>query len=199
MTTNAPPASPAPVDPPSIPPRVLVLCGFMGSGKSTVGRLLASRLGWDFLDTDERIEAREGRTIPEIFERDGEAAFRDLETAVARELASLRRTVVATGGGFVLRPENREAAALAGPLVHLEASPERVWERVRNETHRPLLRSPDPRDRIRELLAARASAYGAIPYRIRTDDRTPEEIADRIARDFGLVPDPARDDVPKES
>lgn len=160
----------------------VILAGFMGSGKTTVGRILARDLGWEFLDTDREIEIREGMSIPEIFESRGEAAFRDLETAIARELKTLHHHVVATGGGFMVRPENRSEAAVAGPVVLLIATPEQIWHRVKRSRHRPLLQTEDPEGRIRELLKQREDAYASIPIRVETGGKTPYSIAEAVLK-----------------
>ncbi len=161
-------------------PRNVILAGFMGSGKTTVGKLLAARLGWQFVDTDELIERRAGRAVAEIFRAQGEAAFRQWESEVAEGLATMERCVIATGGGFMLRPENRAAAEAAGMVVFLMASPEEIWHRVRGGAGRPLLEGEDPRRRIRELLDQRQAAYQALPICIDTDRRTPEAVAEAI-------------------
>lgn len=162
--------------------RNIILAGFMGSGKTTVGRILARDLGWEFLDTDREIEAREGLSIPEIFETRGEAAFRDLETALSHELKALHHHVIATGGGFMVRPENRSAAAEAGPVVLLIATPEQIWHRVKRSRHRPLLQTEDPEGRIRELLKQREDAYASIPIRVETGGKTPYSIAEAVLK-----------------
>lgn len=167
--------------------RNLILAGFMGSGKTTVGRVLARNLGWDFLDTDHEIESREGETVPHIFETRGEAAFRDLESALARDLKRMQHHVIATGGGFLVRPENRRAAAEAGPIVLLMATPEQIWHRVRRSRHRPLLQTADPEGRIRELLMQREDAYASIPLRVETGGKTPYSIAEAVLK--ALIPE----------
>lgn len=167
--------------------RNIILTGFMGSGKSTVGRILARNLGWEFLDTDREIESREGRTIPEIFEAQGEEAFREMETRLAGELKALHRRVIATGGGFMVRPENRERAAEAGPIVLLIATPEQIWHRVKRSRHRPLLKTADPEGRIRELLQQREDAYASIPLRVETGGKTPYSIAEDVLK--ALIPE----------
>lgn len=158
----------------------IILAGFMGSGKSTVGRILARHLGWKFCDTDKMIERQAGLSVAEIFEALGEPAFRDMESELAERLAIMRRCVIATGGGFLVRPQNREAAARAGDVFLLMASPERIWHRVGRSGHRPLLKTADPMSRIRELLKEREAAYAAIPNRVETDDLTPEAVAGEI-------------------
>lgn len=167
--------------------RNIILTGFMGSGKTTVGRILARNLGWEFLDTDREIESREGRTIPEIFEKPGEEAFREMETRLAGELPEMHRKVIATGGGFMVRPENREFAAQAGPVVLLIATPEQIWHRVKRSRHRPLLRTADPEGRIRELLHQRKDAYASIPIRVETGGKTPYSIAEDVLK--ALIPE----------
>jgi shikimate kinase len=167
--------------------RNLILAGFMGSGKTTVGRILARNLGWDFLDTDREIETRQQMSIPRIFEMRGEEAFRDLETDLAHEMKGMQRRVVSTGGGFMLRPENRKAAAEAGETVLLIATPEQIWHRVKRSRHRPLLQTADPEGRIRELLHQREDAYASIPRRVETGGKTPYSIAEDVLK--ALIPE----------
>lgn len=170
----------------------IVLTGFMGTGKTTVGRLLAQRLGWTFVDTDALIEARHG-PIPAIFAEHGEAHFRALERDVAAEVAGRHETVVATGGRMLLDPENEAALGATGVIVCLSASTEALVERLAGEAEqRPLLRGEDPAPRIRDLLAERAAGYGHFAQVI-TDHCTPAEVADAVvqlveARTGPLVP-----------
>jgi shikimate kinase len=161
----------------------VILIGFMGAGKTTCGQLLAREIEGSFVDTDAGIETAAGRTIPEIFAAEGEALFRDRETAVLREVLDGDRQVISTGGGIVLRPENREAIRAGGFCVWLAASPEAVWERVREETHRPLLQTADPEGTIRRMLGEREPLYRETAHlRIDTAGRGPEEIVAEIAR-----------------
>jgi len=160
--------------------RNIILAGFMGSGKTTVGKILAQRLGWKFLDTDRLIEERSGAPVAEIFKQYGEAAFRDMETSLARELALFENCVIATGGGFMVRPENRDSAAKGGEIILLVASPMEIWHRVGQSRHRPLLQVEDPLARIQELLRARQPAYDAIAWQIQTDGRPATAIAEEI-------------------
>jgi shikimate kinase len=165
----------------------LALIGFMGTGKSSVGRLVAEQLHFDYLDTDELIQSRAGRTITDIFDREGEGAFRRLEQQLVKELAARKRTVIATGGGLPTIPANLVSLKTHALIVCLWASPEKIWERVRNQTHRPLLRHPDPRLKIRELLAAREPFYRQADVLINTDLRSAREVAQQIVHQFKLA------------
>jgi shikimate kinase len=158
----------------------IVLVGFMATGKSTVGRDLAGCLALDVTDTDDLIEEKAGKTISQIFADQGEEAFRDLESEVAREVSKLSRHVIVTGGGIVLREKNLAALKKAGPVFCLAASAETVLERTRGTSHRPLLEAEDPLDRIRELLAYRESFYAQADYVVDTSDLTVSEVRDRI-------------------
>jgi shikimate kinase len=132
--------------------------GLPGSGKSTVGRQLARRLGLGFTDSDHVIEQRLGCSIRSFFEREGEAAFRDVEQDVIAELCA-GDGVIATGGGAVLRPANREHLRAAGHVVYLRSTPEDVFRRVRHDKGRPLLQVADPLNKLRELYAERDPLY----------------------------------------
>ncbi len=138
------------------------LVGLMGAGKTTVGKLLAKHLHKTFLDSDHELEQRTGVNIPLIFELEGEEGFRARESALIRELAQRRDIVLATGGGAVLRPENRAALANGGTVVYLNASVEDLWLRTRHDRNRPLLQTADPKARLRELLAQRDPLYREI-------------------------------------
>jgi shikimate kinase len=139
--------------------RSLVLVGLPGSGKSTVGRGLARRVGLPFTDSDHVIEQRLGCSISDFFAREGESAFRDLEQQVLADLAAGPACVLATGGGSVLRPANRDTLRAAGHVVYLRASPEDLWRRLRNDTKRPLLQVADPQQALRDLYAQRDPLY----------------------------------------
>ena len=138
------------------------LIGPMGSGKSTVGRALASRLGFDFLDSDKVIEDRTGVDIPYIFEKEGEAGFRQREASIIEEVSMLPRLVLATGGGAILDAGTREHLAARGTVVYLEATVEQQLRRTRGSTHRPLLQTEDPRGRLEQLMAVRAPLYQSL-------------------------------------
>jgi shikimate kinase len=137
----------------------LYLVGMMGAGKTTVGRLLARRLKLRFFDSDHEIEARCGVKIPLIFEIEGEAGFRARESQAITELTALDGVVLATGGGAVLAQSNRSLLADRGVVVYLCASPEDLYERVRQDRNRPLLATADPLARLHELYAQRDPLY----------------------------------------
>ena len=162
----------------------LALVGFMGTGKSSVGRLVAEQLHFDYLDTDELIQSRTGRTIADVFEKDGEPAFRKMEQQLVSELAARRRTVIATGGGLPADPINLASLKTHALIICLWASPEKIWERVRNQSHRPLLCDPNPRLKIRELLAAREPFYRQADVLINTDLRSAREAAQQVVHQF---------------
>jgi shikimate kinase len=144
---------------PRTPPENIVLIGFMGSGKSTVGRLVARRLRFQFLDTDMLIEERARMTIPEIFKRHGEPHFRERETGVLESLKGARRHVFATGGGIVTMPRNIPLLRSLGMVVLLDADTEEIYRRVSRNADRPLLQVEDPKARVMELMAERAPLY----------------------------------------
>ena len=161
--------------------RNVVLTGFMGTGKTTVGRLLAAELGFELVDTDALIEERHG-PIAEIFASRGEAAFRSIEREIAGELAGRTGLVIATGGRMLLDPANAAVLGAQGRVFCLVAAPEEVYARVsadRTPVERPLLAVPDPRRRIEELMAERAAGYGQF-RQIPTDGRTPADVAAAI-------------------
>jgi shikimate kinase len=170
------------VPPSDAPAGHLVLVGLMGSGKSTVGHLLAERLHRPFFDSDEMVEARTGRTVREIFETDGEAAYRPLETdALLAALDSPEPAVIAAAGGVVLSPVNRAALKeRAAEVVWLRASPLLLVDRALSQDHRPLLEH-DPSGTLSHMAAERTPLYTEVADRIvDIDGLTPTEVADRI-------------------
>jgi len=153
----------------------------MGAGKSAVARLLAQRLGFQFIDTDALITTRTGSEISDLFAQHGEAHFRDLETSALESLAMFNRCIISTGGGAVLREENRSLMQKLGFVVLLEAAPETIFERVSRTSKRPLLKTQDPRATIAALLAEREPAYRAVAhFSIDTTTLSLEEVATRI-------------------
>lgn len=133
--------------------------GLPGSGKTTIGRQLARRLDWPFVDSDHVIEHRLGCSIREFFAREGEASFRDVEQTVLDDLTCTHAGVIATGGGAVLREINRRHMRERGQVVYLRSAPEDVYRRVRHDTARPLLQGDDPMGRLRALSEARDPLY----------------------------------------
>jgi shikimate kinase len=162
----------------------IVLTGFMGTGKSTVGRLIAAQLGREFLDMDECIERREQRKISEIFATDGEPAFRRMERALVQELSAKEDLVIATGGGVVLNPDNIKDYSRNGLVVCLTAPAEVILRRVSRETHRPLLEDGEKSERIIRLLESRRALYESIPHRIDTTTMKPEQVAECVLQLF---------------
>jgi shikimate kinase len=143
---------------------LITLVGLPGGGKSTIGRQLARRLGVDFVDSDGVIEARLGETIRSFFEREGEESFRDVEEAVIGALVESHCGVVATGGGAVLRPRNRDLLRHSSTVIYLRSTPEELFRRLRRDTQRPLLQVKDPLARLHELYAQRDPLYRAIAH-----------------------------------
>ncbi len=160
----------------------VVFIGFMGAGKTTVGRLYAEQFGKDFLDTDSMIEEKAGKSVTAIFEEDGEEAFRKMETEAVRELKEkVSNTVISVGGGLPLREENRRLLKEAGTVVYLKSRPETVWDRLKGDDTRPMLKGENPKGKIRELLNRREAAYEeASHFAVDTDGKTPEEVAELV-------------------
>jgi shikimate kinase len=167
--------------------RNLALAGFMGVGKSTVGRMVAEQLGFEFLDTDERIEREAGRSIREIFADHGEEVFRSMERKLIQSLAERDGLVISTGGGLIVDPENLASLQQHALVVCLWSSAETIYERVRHMTHRPLLQTPDPQARIRELLAAREPAYRRADVLISVEMRSAREVAQHVVHQFNQM------------
>lgn len=160
----------------------LLLVGFMGTGKSTLGRLIARRWRRPFVDTDEVVEKLAGKSIAEIFSQDGEPAFRALERRVVEERLPGSGAVIACGGGLVV-PEGMGALVESkGVVITLFASPESIVRRVGSRGHRPLLAGEDPEARVRELLAQRERAYLACGIAVYTDGRTLQQMAEAVER-----------------
>lgn len=158
----------------------LVLLGFMGTGKSALGRRVAALAGCPFLDMDAELERRAGKAISRIFAEDGEPAFRELEAALAAEWGRREGAVIACGGGVILRAENLRALGANGKLVCLAARPEVILARTAHAKKRPLLAGEDPAQKIRDLLAVRAPLYAQIPLQFDTSDEEPDALAARL-------------------
>ena len=159
----------------------VVLVGFMGSGKSSVGRELARRFGAPFVDVDERIESAAGSPIRDLFAREGEPAFREREKAALREALSVKGRVIATGGGAFSDEENRVLLRAYAPVVYLEAAVETLLGRLAGDLGRPLLRGGDREEVVRELLARRIPGYRTADVTVRTDGRTVGDVAGQVA------------------
>ncbi|HZQ46209.1 MAG TPA: shikimate kinase [Verrucomicrobiae bacterium] len=167
--------------------RNIVLIGFMGTGKSSVGRLVADQLRFNLIDTDELIESRTGKSVTEIFAEKGEAAFRQHERQIVAELGSHKRSVISTGGGVGASEANLASLKEHALVVCLWASPEKIWERVRTQTHRPLLKEADPLAEIRQLLAAREPCYKQADVLLNTEVRSLKEVAQQVLHQFHLA------------
>ncbi|TYB33425.1 shikimate kinase [Flexistipes sinusarabici] len=158
----------------------IYLLGFMGSGKTSVGKRLAEKKNMMFIDLDEKIEESEGMSIAEIFAEKGEEYFRDVEKKVLKELSAMDFCIVATGGGAVVDPENLQTMKDSGVTVSLLASPEIVYERVKNSNLRPLLNVENPIDEIKKLMFERAGFYIKSDIVVDTSDLSVDEAADEI-------------------
>lgn len=167
--------------------RNIALIGFMGSGKTSVGRALAELLGFRFVDTDELIEGRARKRISEIFAREGEPAFRALEGSIVRELADGHGLVISTGGGLPTDQSNLDSLKTHALVVCLWASPEKIFERVGTQSHRPLLEVPDPLARIRELLEQRTPFYKQADVLISAEGRAVREVAQQVAAQYHIA------------
>ena len=175
---------------PVMTPRNIILVGFMASGKSVVGEALSRLASMPLVDADEEIERRAGRPVKQIFEKDGEAAFRDLERSVIADLCAGVGQVIAAGGGAFVDPDNRDAMLASGVVFCLSARPETILERLSQEPGdgaeatgadgRPMLAGDDIKGLVESLLAQRAEAYARAHHTIETDELTPEQAATRI-------------------
>ena len=165
----------------------IVLTGFMGTGKSTVGKELARRINYTFIDTDHEIADREQCSIADIFTLKGEACFRKLESDIARELSGRHRLVIATGGKLMLNAENARVLQQTGEAFCLTASVEEIVRRVKDDQGavRPLLSGDAPEEKIRSLLAEREKGYSAF-HQVDTDERTVAEIVEQILQTSSL-------------
>lgn len=163
-------------------PERIVLVGGMCSGKSTVGRLVAERLTWDFIDFDESIQRSQGRTIAQIFRDHGEPHFRALEAALTLELEGKFGVVLAPGGGWITQPAVAEHLRPGSLFVWLRVSPETAWERHRRQStvERPLLAAANPLEAMRAILAGREALYEQADAIVDTDERDPEAVAEAV-------------------
>lgn len=167
----------------------IILTGFMGSGKTTLGVRLSYRLKQPLVDTDKWIEKEQGRTITEIFAREGEEAFREMETEALRTLLQTEGgQIISTGGGLPMREENRKLLGRLGTVVFLRVKPETVCRRLKGDTTRPLLQKEDPEGEIRRLLALRNPLYEqAADVTVDVDEKSCEDIMEEILGHGGIV------------
>jgi len=161
--------------------RNVIICGFMGTGKSVVGKSVSTALGFDFMDTDSLIENRCGKTIAEIFREDGEEYFRDLEKEILFRLPE-RKTVVAAGGGMIVDRENYRWLLRLGLIVLLTASVETICRRIRNDNSRPLLSGENSKDKVQRLLSQRQPVCDMIGYRINTDRLNVSDVCEAVIK-----------------
>jgi len=161
----------------------------MGAGKSSVGKVLAKRLGKVFIDSDHEIEKRCGVKIPTIFEMEGEEGFRKRESAVIKELCQMQEIVLATGGGSVLLPENRQILQSHGHVVYLRANPHELWLRTRHDRGRPLLNTQDPEQKLKELFDLRDPIYLSIAHQIiETGKPNVNQLTNKLVMQLELTP-----------
>lgn len=158
----------------------IILTGFMGVGKTCVGTQLAKDLGYTFVDIDRLIEADQNLTVTSLFSKLGEPYFREVETNIIGQVLMREGQVVATGGGAVIRDKNRDAFRKGGFVICLTASPDVIHERIKHETHRPLLQTADPKAKIKELLDSRAPFYAQADASIDTSDKSVDDVVKAI-------------------
>lgn len=160
----------------------IVLIGFMGSGKTTVGKVLAEELGYNFVDTDNLVETSQGMDIPKIFETKGETSFRQSETVALSQAVAIAQCVISTGGGIVTVEANKDILN-KGIVVYLEASPEQIYNNVKHDTSRPLLKGENMYQKICTMLNEREMLYKEVAhYTIKVDGKTPNEISTLLLR-----------------
>jgi len=160
----------------------IYLVGFMGTGKTTVGKILAKKLKKEFVEMDEEIEKREGKKIVDIFRLFGEPYFRKVEKEVLKEIASCFNLVVSCGGGVIVDEENLKILKKTGIIICLKATPSVIYERTKKTKERPLLNVSNPLKKIKELLARRAPFYAKADYFVDTSTLTPEEVSEEIIK-----------------
>lgn len=163
----------------------IVLTGFMGTGKTAVGKELSRILGWKVIDVDEEIVKAQEMSVNEIFNRFGEARFREIETGMIREVSKRKNVIISTGGGAVIKQENMDLLRDTGVVICLDASPETILKRTSSNSERPLLNVEDPFRRIKELLEFRRPFYERADIVINTEGKTPLLIAEEVLEKAG--------------
>ncbi len=164
----------------------LILVGFMGTGKTTVGKILSKKLCMKFIDIDELIEKTLGMKISQIFNKFGESLFRDIESEIIKIVTKSKGQVISAGGGAILREENFTNFKKAGKIFCLVASEETIFERLKNCKDRPLLMVENPLEKIKELMKERMPFYEKADYRVITDNKSPHEVAKEIIEILGV-------------
>ncbi len=164
----------------------IYLVGMMGSGKSVTAKELADLLQYRFVDLDTEIEAQEKISIQDIFSSKGEEAFRDVESNLLEKVSLRERQVVATGGGIVLRQGNVDLMNQTGQVIYLKAGADTLWSRVKHRTHRPLLKSDDPKKTLEYILKSRDLLYNQFNLKVDTDGKSAESVAKEICDNFNL-------------
>lgn len=167
----------------------IVLTGFMGTGKTEIGRILSKKLGAKLIDIDTEIEKRQKMTITEIFKQHGEQRFRDIESEVIKEIADAENAVISTGGGAVLRQENIDNLRKKGIIICLMASPETILKRTRHNKDRPLLQVENPLQKIKELIEFRKPFYEKADLMVDTEGKNPLEVVEEIIEKTGMKKD----------
>ncbi|MDR2426345.1 MAG: shikimate kinase [Endomicrobium sp.] len=166
----------------------IVFTGFMGSGKTAVGKIAAERLGRMFFDTDSMIEDNTGQSINEIFQNSGEEAFRKLESETIKLVAGMDDIVIACGGGVVINPENIDTLRKNGVIINLFASPEHLLERISADNTRPLIaHALDPIDEIKKLLCQRKDAYKNCDFAFNTEGLNPQQSVEEILKNENIL------------
>jgi len=165
----------------------IVLCGFMGTGKSLIAKKLSAILRLPVVDMDKVIEKNEGRTINQIFSENGEPFFRELEKNLVEELSGKSDLIISTGGGVVIDAQNIANFTRNSICFCLIAEPETIYNRVKHHSHRPLLNTPEPIETIKNLLEKRKPFYDKILYQIKTDNKTPEKVCEEILDIYYIV------------
>ena len=169
-------------------PENIYLIGLMGAGKTTIGKQLAKALALPFYDSDKAIEEGTGVDIPTIFEFEGEEGFRDREQKMIEKLTQLKGIVLATGGGAILREENRKLLKNNGYIVYLQCSVERILERTRRDTQRPLLKTDNPKERLQHLFEQRQALYlSCADFKIDTGILKSKTVVSRILEEYGVA------------